>query len=109
MRVLLLLLTAAPATAFAQGSFAALARSSLAPIEGRVVLAGARRARPGPRPAPAAQGDDLAGHPARPELAAVIRWLIDTGPLVAYVDGSDPAHDAVSTVLDEFPGALRDL
>lgn len=35
------------------------------------------------------------------------RWLIDTGPLVAYVDGADPAHGAVSRHLDRFKGRLH--
>ena len=34
------------------------------------------------------------------------RWLIDAGPLVAYVDASDPAHAAVVRALDEFRGHL---
>lgn len=31
-------------------------------------------------------------------------WLIDTGPLVAYLDAADPAHDRVTDVVDEYPG-----
>ena len=34
------------------------------------------------------------------------RWLIDTGPLVAYVDAGDPAHGLVSEHLDGFTGQL---
>jgi predicted nucleic acid-binding protein len=34
------------------------------------------------------------------------RWLIDTGPLVAYVDAGDPAHHAVATALGGFSGKL---
>ena len=34
-------------------------------------------------------------------------WLIDTGPLVAYVDAADPAHVSVVDVLDEFSGRLH--
>ncbi len=34
------------------------------------------------------------------------RWLIDTGPLVAYVDAADPAHDLVATALGGFAGRL---
>ena len=34
------------------------------------------------------------------------RWLIDTGPIVAYLDASDSAHAAVSACLDTFRGRL---
>ena len=34
------------------------------------------------------------------------RWLIDTGPLVAYLDADDPAHGAVAECLDAFTGRL---
>ena len=34
-------------------------------------------------------------------------WLIDTGPLVAYVDAADPAHQSVVDVLDGFSGRLH--
>jgi predicted nucleic acid-binding protein len=33
-------------------------------------------------------------------------WLIDTGPLVAYIDRTDPAHEAVASVLEPFAGQL---
>ncbi len=32
--------------------------------------------------------------------------LVDTGPLVAYLDARDAAHDVVSAWLDEFSGQL---
>jgi hypothetical protein len=34
------------------------------------------------------------------------RWLIDTGPCVAYLDHRDSYHDAVSSRLDTFAGQL---
>jgi predicted nucleic acid-binding protein len=33
-------------------------------------------------------------------------WLIDTGPLVAYLDRDDPAHEQVVEILDDFAGQL---
>ena len=33
-------------------------------------------------------------------------WLLDTGPLVAYLDGRDPAHNDVAECLEGFPGQL---
>ena len=33
---------------------------------------------------------------------AVKTWLIDTGPLVAYVDRNDPMHDIVAASLREL-------
>lgn len=33
-------------------------------------------------------------------------WLIDTGPIVAYLDARDPFHEAVSARLGPFPGRL---
>ena len=33
-------------------------------------------------------------------------WLVDTGPLVAYLDGADRAHQEVVARLDEFTGEL---
>ena len=33
-------------------------------------------------------------------------WLIDTGPLVAYLDPDDSAHDAVAACLERFTGQL---
>jgi predicted nucleic acid-binding protein len=36
----------------------------------------------------------------------VSAWLLDTGPLVAYLDAGDPAHAQVSARLDAFAGQL---
>jgi predicted nucleic acid-binding protein len=33
-------------------------------------------------------------------------WLLDTGPLVAYLDGRDGAHRKVAECLDAFTGRL---
>ncbi|MDE2999696.1 MAG: hypothetical protein OXU79_11525 [Gemmatimonadota bacterium] len=33
-------------------------------------------------------------------------WLLDTGPLVAYLNAADPAHGDVSQPLDGFTGQL---
>jgi len=33
-------------------------------------------------------------------------WLIDTGPIVSYLDGSEPAHHSVAACLDSFGGWL---
>ncbi len=33
-------------------------------------------------------------------------WLLDTGPLVAYLDAGDPAHVVVADCLDDFTGQL---
>jgi hypothetical protein len=34
------------------------------------------------------------------------RWLFDTGPLVAYLNARDPAHEAVAELLEDFNGQL---
>jgi len=33
-------------------------------------------------------------------------WLLDTGPLVAYLDARDPGHGRVAARLDDFTGQL---
>lgn len=33
-------------------------------------------------------------------------WLLDTGPLVAYLNAADPAHQNVGEALDAFSGQL---
>jgi len=33
-------------------------------------------------------------------------WLLDTGPLVAYLDADDPGHGAVVAHLEDFTGLL---
>lgn len=33
-------------------------------------------------------------------------WLLDSGPLVAYLDAGDPSHAAVARRLDAFAGRL---
>lgn len=34
------------------------------------------------------------------------RWLVDTGPFVAYLDHREPAHATVADLLDDFAGQL---
>ncbi len=33
-------------------------------------------------------------------------WLLDTGPLVAYLDRADPMHDRTAAAVDDFAGQL---
>jgi predicted nucleic acid-binding protein len=33
-------------------------------------------------------------------------WLVDTGPIVAWLDAADAAHERVATKLDAFKGQL---
>ncbi|MBI2535879.1 MAG: PIN domain-containing protein [Gemmatimonadetes bacterium] len=40
------------------------------------------------------------------ELAAVKTWIVDTGPLVAYLDARDPVHATVAQRWDGFTGHL---
>src|SRR5437773_926336 len=66
----------------------------------------ARRPRQGPAASLAARVA-LAWRASRAELAWMKRWLIDTGPLVAYIDADDRAHGAVAARLDGFTGRLH--
>jgi predicted nucleic acid-binding protein len=41
------------------------------------------------------------------ELAALRSLLLDTGPLVAYLDNRDAAHDEAASCLDGFSGQIH--
>jgi predicted nucleic acid-binding protein len=47
----------------------------------------------------------LAAQNQGPKLA-LTAWLVDTGPLVAYVDRRERAHQPVAAVLEPFTGQL---
>ena len=36
----------------------------------------------------------------------MMTWLVDTGPLMAYLDADDPAHTEVALLWDKFTGHL---
>lgn len=46
----------------------------------------------------------MASGASRTQLAAVKTWLVDTGPLVAYLDADDPAHGRTVERWDDFGG-----
>ena len=48
----------------------------------------------------------MAGRVADPQLALVKTWIVDTGPLVAYLDAADPGHEPVGSQWDTFTGRL---
>jgi hypothetical protein len=48
----------------------------------------------------------MEGGPAGAELAPVKAWIVDTGPLVAYLDAADPAHTLVAARWEGFTGRL---
>lgn len=40
------------------------------------------------------------------QLAFMRTWMVDTGPLVAYLDADDPAHSRVAPRWDAFTGRV---
>lgn len=50
-------------------------------------------------------GTTTGGREAR-AATPVRTWIVDTGPLVSYLDASDPAHGEVSACWDSFGGRL---
>jgi hypothetical protein len=46
------------------------------------------------------------GEDSRARLATVITWLLDTGPLVSYLDTTDPHHRVAATAMDGFRGRM---
>lgn len=48
----------------------------------------------------------MEGRNPQAELAPVRTWLLDTGPIVAYLDVRDPDHAAAVEHLDDFEGTL---
>jgi predicted nucleic acid-binding protein len=48
----------------------------------------------------------MAAYHQRAELAQVKTWLLDTGPVVAYLDARDEAHHQAVQALDSFSGQL---
>lgn len=46
----------------------------------------------------------MAGGDSQAELALMKRWLLDTGPIVAYLDESDSQHEFVVQRFDRFEG-----
>ncbi|MDE2877741.1 PIN domain-containing protein [Candidatus Palauibacter soopunensis] len=49
----------------------------------------------------------MAHDASEPQLAPLTEWLVDTGPIVAYLDPGDPAHQEVGEALDHFRGVLH--
>ncbi|MCY3699164.1 MAG: PIN domain-containing protein [Gemmatimonadetes bacterium] len=49
----------------------------------------------------------MAHDASEPQLAPLMQWLVDTGPIVAYLDPDDPAHLEAGAALDRFRGVLH--